>query len=279
VLPSKNIDAVIHFAGAMPAHMKGYNPREYIDSIITGTFNVLEYTRKINAKRIIFAQSISDILYLFGTTNPIDPDVERKFPLAGDHAIYAISKNTAVTLIDYYHSVYKIKRFVLRLPTIYGYHPDPFYYVNGEKRWMGYRLLINNAIEGNTIEIWGNPQMKKEIVYVKDFTQIVNGALDAATDGGIYNAGTGKGVSLEDQIKYIVQVFSSSRNPPKIIYKPFMPNAPQFILDIDKTKTELGYSPKYDYLSYLFDFKKEMEAQRFAGIWGKHEVFNNKDLS
>mgnify|MGYP002650159613 CR=1 FL=1 len=31
----KDIDVVLHFAGAMPAKMKGYNPYEYVDSIIT----------------------------------------------------------------------------------------------------------------------------------------------------------------------------------------------------------------------------------------------------
>jgi UDP-glucose 4-epimerase len=268
LLPSKDIDAIIHFAGAMPAHMKGYDPKEYIDSVITGTFNVLEYAKRADAERIIFTQSISDILYLFGTTNPIDPDVERKFPLTGDHSIYSLSKNAAVNLIEHYYSTYKIKRFILRLPTIYAYHPNPFYYVNGEKKWMGYRLLIDNAIKGNSIEIWGDPQMKKEIMYIKDFTQIINGALHAKTDGGIYNAGTGIGVSLEDQIKHIVQVFSSPQNQSKIIYKPHMPNAPQFVLNIDKTKRELDYLPKYDYLSYLLDFKTEMVTQRFKGIWG-----------
>jgi UDP-glucose 4-epimerase len=268
LLPSGNIDAVIHYAGSMPAHMRGYNPKEHIDSIIIGTFNVLEYAKKVNAERIIFSQSISDILYLFGTTNPISPDVEKKFPLTGDHSVYSISKNAAANLIEHYYSEYKIKRFILRLPTIYAYHPNPFYYVNGERRWMGYRLLIDNAIKGNTIEIWGNPQMKKEVVYVKDFTQIVNGALDAATDGGVYNVGTGTGISLEDQIKYIIQVFSPPQNQSKIIYKSDMPNAQQFVLDINKTKEELGYSPRYDYLSYLLDFKKEMALQRFADIWG-----------
>ena len=30
-------------------------------------------------------------------------------------------------------------------------------------------------------------------------------------------------------------------------------------MDISNAKEELGYEPKYDYISYLKDFKKEME--------------------
>lgn len=65
VLP-KDIDVVLHFAGAMPARMKGYDPYEYINSIIIGTLNVLEYMRECNCDKIVFSQSIADILYKFG---------------------------------------------------------------------------------------------------------------------------------------------------------------------------------------------------------------------
>lgn len=65
-----------------------------------------------------FAQSIADILYKFGTTEPIDDDVERKFPLATDHSVYSICKNTVVNLIEHYHAQYGFQRFIVRLPTI-----------------------------------------------------------------------------------------------------------------------------------------------------------------
>ena len=38
-----------------------------------------------------------------------------------------------------------------------------------------------------------------------------------------------------------------------------MPNAPQYIMDITAAVNELGYKPKYDYISMLKDFKEEME--------------------
>ena len=39
-----------------------------------------------------------------------------------------------------------------------------------------------------------------------------------------------------------------------------MPNAPQYIMDIEPAVKELGYIPQYDYLHMLMDFKKEMES-------------------
>ena len=51
-LPSQNIDVVAHFAGALPASMEGYNGSLYIDSIVKGTYNVLEFMRKNNIPKI-----------------------------------------------------------------------------------------------------------------------------------------------------------------------------------------------------------------------------------
>ena len=160
ILPVSGVDQVLHFAGAMPARMQGYDPYQYVNSIITGTLNVLEYIRKVNALKVIFTQSIADVLHLFGSTDPISPDSVRKFPLIGDHSIYSISKNAAVDLIEHYFNQYAIKRFILRLPTIYVYHPNPYYYVDGVRKWMGYRYLIDRAINGKELEIWGDPFSK-----------------------------------------------------------------------------------------------------------------------
>ena len=65
-----DIYAILHFAGALPAGMKGYDASLYISSIIQGTLNVLEYARLINVDRIVFPQS----LYTYRTeplANPI----------------------------------------------------------------------------------------------------------------------------------------------------------------------------------------------------------------
>ena len=219
-LPQKDVDCIIHYAGAMPARMEGYNPQEYIDTIITGTLNVLEYARRAGAKKIIFTQSISDCFWMVKDATPVPADIWRKFPLNNDHSVYVIAKNAAVDLIEHYYYKYGIKRFILRLPTIYLYHPNPFYYVNGEKREMYYRQFIDKALKGEPIEIWGNAKKVKEIVYVKDFVQIVECCVKATIDGGFYNVGEEECVSLDEQIKGTIDVFCEDDNKSPIIYRP-----------------------------------------------------------
>lgn len=273
VLPQEDVDCVIHYAGAMPARMKGYYPQEYIDTIITGTLNVLEYTRKVAAKKIVFTQSISDCFWMVKDAAPIPADIWRKFPLNNDHSVYVIAKNAAVDLIEHYFVKYGIRRFILRLPTIYLYHPDPYYYVNGEKREMFYRMFIDKAISGEPIEIWGDASKVKEIVYVKDFVQIVEKCIESQLDGGFYNVGEDECVSLEDQVRGIVDVFGEEGRKSIITYRSDMPDPSEFVFDISKTKKELGYIPKFNYKESLVDFKHEMETNPFEKLWGKEKDY------
>ena len=271
-LPTENIYAVLHFAGALPASMKGYDASLYITSIIQGTFNVLEFTRKVKADRIVFPQSLFDISYLFGTTAPIPADSERKAPLSGDHAMYVIAKNAAVDMIEHYYQVYGLKRFILRLSRVYMYHPNPYTYTDGEKTLISDRYLIYKAMRGEDIEIWGDPNRLLETCCVKDFLQIVEKALIAPIDGGIYNIGSG-GSTLQERINGIIEVFNPENKKSRIIYSPKKRNAQQFVLDISKTIKELGYQPRYSWKDYLLDFKKDMETQPFAKLWGEEKDY------
>ena len=251
--------------------MEGFDASVYIQSIIQGTLNVLEYTRKCGADRIIFPQTLFDIHYLFGTKVPIPADSLIKFP-EGDHWMYVIAKNAAVDMIEHYYKEYGIKRFILRLSRIYLYHPNPYTYTDGKKVLVSDRLLIYKAMKGEKIEIWGDPNRLLETICIDDFLQIVEKALSAKVDGGIYNVGSG-GSTLEERIKGIVEVFSPVDNPSEIVYCPEKKNCTQFVLDIRKTVNELGYEPQYTWKDYLLKFKEEMKKQTFAKIWGREEDY------
>ena len=250
----KDVYAVVDLAGAMPARMKGYNPYKYIDVNIIGNLNILEYCRTNHVDRILFAQSFGDIKD-YGEENPLlTVDLPRKFSFTSDHTIYVMSKNFAVDMIENYHQMYGLKRFIFRLPTIYLYSPVDTFYVDGVQRKIGYRLLIDKARAGEPIEVWGDSSRVKDMVYVKDFCQMLYKALFVDKSCGYYNVGT----SLLDQIKGMVEIFGENGRKSEIIMRPDKPNAPQYIMDITPAVKDLGYEPKYNYLEMLRDFKQEM---------------------
>jgi UDP-glucose 4-epimerase len=271
-LPQENVYAVLNFAGALPASMEGYNADLYVSSIIQGTLNVLEYTRKIKADRIVFPQSLFDISYKFGSKTPIPADSERIAPIDGDHAVYVIAKNAAVDLIEHYHAVYGIKRFILRLSRVYLYHPNPYTFTDGKKVMISDRFLIYKAMKGEDIELWGDPDRLLETCSVRDFLQIVEKCLEAQHEGGLYNIGSG-GSTLRERIEGIVDVFSPADKRSNIIECPEKRSAQQFVLDITKTCDELGYRPADSWKTYLESFKEDMQNQPFAKLWGREEDY------
>lgn len=260
----KDIYAVVDLAGVMPARMKGYDPQKYIDVNISGNLNILEYCRVNHADRILFAQSFGDIKDYGESDLILKTDMQRNFSFASDHTIYVMTKNFAVDMIKNYHQMYGLKRFIFRLPTIYLYSPVDYYYVDGKIRKIGYRILIDKAIAGEDIEVWGDASRVKDMVYVKDFCQMLYKALFVNRMEGYYNVGTGVGTSLIDQINGMIDVFGTKENRSKVILRPDKPNAPQYIMDITSAKEDLGYEPCYNYIEMLRDFKVEMEKDRFG---------------
>ena len=275
-LPLGGVFAVLHFAGALPAYQVKYDAQEYISSIVQGTFNVLEYARRVQAKRFVFPQTLCDIDYLFGSPTPIPSDAVRRAPLCGDHAMYVICKNAAVDMIEHYYQVHGIKRFIFRMSRIYQYLPDPYQWMDYERRLVSDRYMIYRAMQGLPLEIWGDPTRKLETMCIRDLEQMIRCALTANCDGGLYNVGSG-GTSLEDRIRGIAEVFSPKETPSQIVYRPEKPNGHQFVLDYSKATRELGYHPQYTWKKYLIDFKHEMELQRFRRLRGVESDYFNID--
>ena len=83
---------------------------------------------------------------------------------------------------------------------------------------MPYRMLMYRASRSLPIEIWRNCKKKKEMVYIKDFVRLVQACMESDKQGGIYNCANGWQVSLEEQIKGIIEIFSFKDSPSEIIY-------------------------------------------------------------
>lgn len=268
-LPTEDVHAVLLLAAKIPSYMDEYNAREYIDSNIIGAFNVLEYCRKVKADRILYTQTVFDISLHSESGKILKPDLPRNFSYTGDHAIYVISKNTALELIEHYHQEYGIKKFIFRLPTIYNYSSYQYYYPNGEKKMRPLYQMINKAMNGEPIELWGDPNYSKDMVHVYDFSQMLCKAIEVDREEGFYNVGTGIPVTLKEQIETIIEVFSPSDKKSEIIYRPENKSGGGFLMDITNAKEELGYEPKYDCFKLFEDYKKEMELNRFKELRGE----------
>ncbi len=268
-----DIDAVVHMAGTMPAHADA-NPMPYIQSIVVGMVNLCEWIKsKTKCKRVIFNTTPSDVCAFFGTDIPVPNDAPRSFPKnGGDHAVYAIAKNAAVDILESYKYSDGITSVVFRHLTVYGYHPNPYYYLNGIKKMLPWRQLIKNAQEGNKIEVWGDPNLKKELLYIKDFTVAIELALTSNVEG-IYNLSGYKPYTMEEQIDGIIEVFCPEHKTSEKVFCPDKPDTPQNLLDSTKTVRDLLWKPSYSWVDACIDMKREMATEPLAELWGNSDIY------
>lgn len=269
-LPKDNVHCVIFLSATIPSYMNHYDPSKYIKTNTLGAINILEYCKQSKVDRILYSQTIFDVYNSVQDGISLSPFTKNNFSYKGDHAVYVISKCAARDLIQHYSEEYGLKSFIFRFPTIYNYSPYHYYYPNNRKTIRPIYKMISDAMTGKPLEIWGNPNYSKDMVYVADCSQMFTKAiLTDKVSGGIYNVGTGIPVSIEEQILTIRDVFCTNNNQSKIVYLPEKTVTGGFLLNIDNAIRDLDYHPKYSCKDLFLEFKKEMELNRFKELLDK----------
>ena len=266
-LPKDDIYAIVNLTGLLPAYFRMDSPFPYINTNICGSLRIMEYARKHKADRVLYTQTWAEQAGYWGKREILSPDLPPSLVYTGDHAFYSITKTMVTESMRYYQEQFGIKSFVFRLPNVYMYAPQKTYYVDGIERSIGYRRMIDCAANGEDMELWGDPEAFKDILYIKDLCQMMCKALTADVQGGTYNAGTGIRTTLREQIEGYIRIFSPHPEKTKIIEKPEKGTFTSFVMDIENARKELGYEPVYDFDSYLKDYKKEWQLKRFDRLW------------
>lgn len=271
-LPTDNVEAVILLAGLLPANApvdieKDENALDYVETNIAGTVRVLEYCRKNGIKKIITTSSYADVRNAWKKGYAIKETEPRDFLYTGDHAVYVISKNASNDILEYYNQQHGMNGCIFRLPPVYGVGPHSEIYVNGKYYKTGIQTFIENAKNGNDIEIWGDPNITRDIIYVKDVAQAFVDVIRSDKAQGLYNMTSSTQLSLDEQVKTIIKVFSKEKRS-NIIYRPEKKNnTPSFLFSIDKAKKDFGFDPKFkSYYDMMLDYKKELESGRWDSL-------------
>ncbi len=269
MLPTENVEGVILLAGLLPANApvdisKDENAADYIRVNVEGTINVLEYCRKNNIKKLISTSSYADVFCSWKKGVALKETEPRNFKYTGDHAVYVISKNAANDVMEYYNQQHGMQCAAFRLPPVYGVGPHSEIYVNGKYYKTGIQTFIENAEQGKDIEIWGDPTISRDIIYVKDVARAFVLALKSDKTSGLYNMTSGTELTLEDQVKTVIEVFGKDKGA-KIVYRPDKPNnTPSFLFDMTKAKEDFDFIPEYtSYKSIMEDYKAELESGRW----------------
>lgn len=278
-LPDQGIDAVINLACVQPANVSKemYNPVDYINVNVIGTLNLLEYCRLSKIPKMIIATSHRNTKGLWKDGKKVREEEGRAIEFTGEYAMFSISESTAEDCVEHYNREYGLQGIVFRLSPVYGYGPHTVIFKNGEETITGFQAFIDQATSGRPIEIWGDPNIGRDIIYIKDVVNAFILALNNTTAKGLYNISSGYSLSLKQQAEETLKIFGKNEGGHEIIFRPERKNSiDPFLYDNTKAERELGWSPKYTFCDLLMDYKKEMESGKFQYLIKKRQQMFEK---
>jgi len=150
-------DVIIHLAAQAGVRYSLENPRAYINSNITGTFNVMEIAKKHKVKHMLMSSSSSvygaNISMPFTENDKVDTQL----------TIYAATKKSNESMAHSYSHLWKIPITMFRFFTVYGPWGRPD---------MAYFKFVSSILNNKPIDIYNNGEMYRDFTYVDD---LVNG--------------------------------------------------------------------------------------------------------
>ena len=132
------------------------------------------------------------------------------------------------------------------------------------------QIFIDKAQAGEDIEVYGDSNTKKDLLYVKDLALAVRLVLESETAKDLYNVGYADNFRLEEIAKGIVEVYSPEGHKSKVTLRPDIPNNGGFpVMDCSKLIKETGYEPRY---SNIVDMMRDYKQVYDEGVITK--LFN-----
>jgi len=279
---AESYDVVVHLAATQPANVseKKYDPKDYINVNVNGTLNILEFCRKKNIKKVIYATSHRNTQGLWINGKAIKESDGRSIKYSGQYSMFSISETAAQDCVLHYQEQYGLTGIILRLPPVYGYGPHTEIFMNGKQIKTGFQIFIENALACRPIEIWGDCNKGRDIIYIKDVIDAFIKAILAEGVSGLFNITSGKSLSLKEEVETIAKVFWDSDSSPIVIEKPEKENhIDAFVYDISKARSELNWYPKYSFEEMLLDYINEADNETFKHLLEKRQkMFEENNL-
>ncbi len=268
-----DFDLVINFAGVQPSILKTSENtsyyetlQSYVDVNIVGTFNVIEWVSKNKIGTYIYSSTHRDFELYWQEKRALGNNEPVAINYKGDHSMYAISKVVGQMMGDYIIGNSEVRCFNLRLPMMFLVPDHPTYLLNGAPAIMPFLKLIKDATESKTLEIWGDPNLPRDYVYIDNLVSLINGCHESNISGGTFSVGTGEGVTTENFVKEIGSVFGNGSSI-DLKYVPEKKTYKSAVYDVSEQRELLNYTPIL-LNEMLQKMKFKIDSEKYFEKWG-----------
>lgn len=249
VFKQYDIDRVIHFAAESHVDRSIRNPQVFVNTNVMGTLNLLDAAKcaweteggyKEDKKYLqvstdeVYGSLEEEDAYFYETT-PIDP-----------HSPYSASKASADMLVKAYIDTFQFPANITRCSNNYGSYQFP------EKLIP---LIINNALQGKKLPVYGDGKNVRDWLYVMDHAKAIDMVCEKGRIGQVYNIGGHNEKQNIEIIKLIIETLGDllPAEDPRLAHMNL--DLIQYVEDRkghdrryaiapDKIRTEIGWEPE-----------------------------------
>jgi UDP-glucose 4-epimerase len=239
---TRGMDAVIHLA-ALRITACAAEPREALEVMCDGSFNVVEAARLAGVQRVVAASSAS----VYGLAD--------SFPTREDHhpynnrTWYGASKVMLEGLLRSYHAMYGLPYVAMRYFNVYGPRMD----IHGKYtevliRWM------DRIANGQPPLILGDGLQTMDFVYIDDVARANVAALRADCEDEVFNVASGCETSLAELASALLSVMGAQGLVPEHGPERSVNPVPRRLASTEKAERLLGFRSQvglHDGLSQL----------------------------
>jgi UDP-glucose 4-epimerase len=238
---------VYHMAALADIVPSILNPKDYFDTNVTGTVNLLEAIKESSIRKLVYAASSSCYgipkSYPTQETSEINP----QYP-------YAFTKWAGESAILHWGKVYKIPVISLRLFNVYG----PRSRTSGTYGAV-FGVFLAQKLAGKPFTVIGNGQQTRDFTYVTDVARAFLAASKSEFNNEIFNVGSGNTYS----INYLTELLGGVT-----AYIPKRPGEPDCTFaDINKIHKLLKWTPQVEFEAGVKTLISNIEYWRDAPVW------------
>jgi len=240
-----NIEAVIHLAAESHVDRSIHVPADFIETNVTGTFNLLETAREFwgddLSKHRILHVSTDEVYGSLGSTGKFLEST----PYA-PNSPYSSSKAASDHLVRAWHHTYGMNVVTTNCSNNYGPYQFP------EKLLP---LLINNCTQNLPIPVYGDGKNIRDWLFVEDHCEALDCVFHEGDTGGTYNIGGCNEWSNIDIVRYLCRELDKELNRSgadsceNLIT--FVKDRPghdrRYAIDAGKIKNTLNWTPRHTF--------------------------------
>ena len=277
ILRDHQVDTIVNFAAESHVDRSIEGPMPFVQTNVIGTTTLLEEAKKYwlmegnkAAKEVRFHHISTD--EVFGALIPGDPAWTEEIPYK-PNSPYAASKAASDHLVQAYGHTYGLPITITNCSNNYGPYQFP------EKLIP---LMIQNALQGKALPVYGDGQQIRDWLYVDDHCLAIWLVVKNGRVGETYNIGGGNQPTNLELVKMICRILDDlipdSENIPHEDLITFVKDRPghdfRYDMNFNKIMEELGWQPSLDLEGGL---RKTIDWYLNAGEWMKN-IHQESDL-